>query len=460
MPKKAVLIFFLAALVGAAIYVYFTFPRTKDEIPTSNNQRPFPSAPGPNNIPVPDTVPHPNTPAPQHGPTLRIMGWAAGQEAKTLEAEVDAYQAQTGQYASLTLDSNATDYARDLKEALASGTPPDVCLVAARDFSGLDPARDLADVTPLPDSAPRSIAAFTVAGQIKAVPDEFSVDLLFYNPQYFDEAGIGYPDVHWNWDILESISRALASLKLKDPSGQQVYPLELPANFDFWNILCTQAGHPALDQDVWHLADADGKDSHLRALDLINEVFHEYTIAAPLPKPNEMPGRFFIQQRASLLIAPSQLTASLTGFHYGVTLLPGDISRATLARINGWAVTSRSMRQEDAHRLAGFLARQPFHAGWSSVLKPADNAPTAALCYQALGQALVPRIEPKTAPLAQFLDQQIDQLARSAASQKTDALYARIQSEYQTGYAPPVVSSGLPQAAALKPGPSAQIRGL
>jgi ABC-type glycerol-3-phosphate transport system substrate-binding protein len=459
-PKKAVLIYFLAAFAGAAIFIYFTFPRAKDEIPTSNNQRPFPSAPGPNNIP--DTVPHPSAPTPQHGPTLRIMGWATGPEVKKLEAQLDAYQAQTGQYASLQLDGDAASYARDLREALASGTPPDVCLVDARHFSGLDPVRDLVDATPLPDSAPRSVAAFTVDGQIKAVPDEFSVELLFYNPQYFDEAGIGYPDVHWNWDILESISRAIASLKIKDSTGQPIYPLELPANFDLWNILCTQAGHPALDRDVWHLTDADGKDSHLRALDLINETFHQYAIAAPPPKPNEMPGRNFAQQRAALLIGPSQLTASLTGFPYAVTLLPGDISRATLAQVNGWAVPMCSTHQEDAHRLAGFLARQPLHAGWSSVLKPTDNSDTTtALCYEALSQALVPRIEVKTAPLAQFLDQQIDQLARGASAQKTDVLYAHIQSEYQNGYATPVVSSALPQAAALKPGSSStEIRGL
>ena len=44
MPKKAVAIFFLAAFIGAAIFVYFTFPRTKDEMPKSNNQRPYPSS--------------------------------------------------------------------------------------------------------------------------------------------------------------------------------------------------------------------------------------------------------------------------------------------------------------------------------------------------------------------------------------------------------------------------------
>ncbi|HEY0257398.1 MAG TPA: hypothetical protein VGC39_08140, partial [Candidatus Methylacidiphilales bacterium] len=66
--------------------------------------------------------------------------------------------------------------------------------------------------------------------------------------------------------------------------------------------------------------------------------------------------------------------------------------------------------------------------------------------------------EPKTAPLVQFLDQQIDLLARNA-QQTTDTLYARIQTEYSRGFAPPVKKI-LPQAAGLKTSPTAEIRGL
>jgi ABC-type glycerol-3-phosphate transport system substrate-binding protein len=345
-----------------------------------------------------------------------------------------------------------------LQQAIASGTPPDVCLINARDFSGIDPVHDLADVTPPATTVPRSVMAFTVGGEIKAVPDEFSVDVLFYNPEHFDRAGIGYPDRHWNWDILEAISRALVSLKLTDTLGRPIYPLELPADFDFWNVLCTQAGHPALDADVWHLSDSDGKDAQMRALDFIHELFHEYTITAPLQKANAQPGQLFAQQRASLLIAPSELTASLPKFRYAFTLLPGDISRASLAQINGWAVPAKSSQPEAARALALFLAKQPVHAGWSSAQKPTDDNSPDAICYEALSQALIPRIEPKTAPLAQFLDQQIDLFARNPG-QTPDALYARIQTEYHSGFAPPVESRP-PQAAGLKTQAAADVRGL
>ena len=441
MPKRAVAIYFLLALVGAALFVYFTFPRTAAEIPRSNNQRPYPSSPGPNGVPVPDNVPRPAPPTPPHGPSLRVMAWGTAGEAAGLRAQADAFEAAGGERVSLLIDADETSYRRDLQEAFASGTPPDICLVSARDFSGLDPVRDLAPQTPAPGAAPRSVAAFAVGAKPRAVPDEFSVDLLFYNSRDFDRVGIACPGRHWTWDIMEAITRALASRNLKNDAGQTVYPLELPADFDFWNILCTQAGHPALDRDHWHLADADGRDSQLRGLDLIHEFFGDLNVTAPPGRIDAAPGRYFMQQRAALLIAPSELAASLPDFPHGMTLLPSDLSRASLARVNGWAVAAQSSQVRDAGALAQYLGARPLHTGWSPARLPRENG-DPALCYEALEHSLLPRLEPKTARLAQLLDRQINSFAVNPEQTTSENLYDEIQAEYQSGYAPKAAGKG------------------
>jgi ABC-type glycerol-3-phosphate transport system substrate-binding protein len=462
MPKRAVGIFFLAAFIGAAIYVYITFPRTKEEIPTSNNQRQFESPPGPESVPAPETVPHPDAPKLPPGPSLRLMAWATEAEAKVLQAETDAFAASSGRSVTLTVDGDPASYERDLPQAINSAAPPDVCLIAARNFSGIDPIHELATVTPTGDIVPRSEAAFTVGGDIKAVPDEFSVEVLFYNPNLFDQAGIGYPDRHWTWDIFESIARAMASLNLKNVNGASVYPVELPADFDFWNILCTQAGHPALDLDSWHLSGADSKESQMRALDLIHEVFQNLSVTAPLPDADQPPGLFFAQQRAAVLIAPSYLTASLPSFPYAYTVLPQDLFRGSLARVNGWAVTARASQPDAARALAAYLAYQPVHAGWNSTQQPTRDDTPDAVCYEALNQAVIPRIVPQSALLAQFLDQQIDLLARNSG-QSTNTVYDRIQTEYESAM-PRSDDGDVPASAWLKPIPKTssdnQLRGL
>jgi ABC-type glycerol-3-phosphate transport system substrate-binding protein len=446
MPRKAVAIYFILALIGAALFIFFTFPRTASEIPTSNNQRPFPSGPGPGNVPVPETQPHPSTPGTPHGPSLRVMAWASPAEAQALGARLDNYAAQTGQVASLTLVNDEATYLHDLPEALASDTPPDVCLVDARDFSGADPVRDFAAVTPDRAAAARSIAAFTVSGTVKALPDEFSVDLLYYSPADFDRAGIAAPGPHWNWDVLEAISRAIASLKLTNAQGAPIYALELPADFDFWNMLCTQAGQPALDVGTWHLGDADSKDAELRSLDFIHTFFQGLSVTAPPPREGLAPGRYFSAQQAAMLIGPSDLTASLPNFGYRVTNVPRDMCSASLAHVNGWAVAANSNQADAAQKLAAFLSTQPVHAGWSAVRAGDAVDGFTAICQSALSESVIPRISAKDEPMAQFLNAQIAQLARQPDGD-SGQYYTRIQAQYQSGLAPQPVEGSMPKAA-------------
>jgi hypothetical protein len=119
-----------------------------------------------------------------------------------------------------------------------------------------------------------------------------------------------------------------------------------------------------------------------------------------------------------------------------------------------------------ARSLAGFLAAHPVHAGWVSTVRPAQSVDVAAedadsLCREALAQALLPRLEPKTARLAQLLDEQIGQFARNGDPAAAENLNAQIESEYLADYAP----SSERDAASHKPdmAPKAQapsLRGL
>ncbi len=189
----------------------------------------------------------------------------------------------------------------------------------------------------------------------------------------------------------------------------------------------------------------------MRAPDFIHEISTGLSVTAPLPKPGALVPSFFAQQQAVLMIAPSELRASLTAVPYAITVLPQDMERASLARVNGWAVTAHALDKDAARALADYLSWQPVHAGWSSIHKPATDDSPDAICYDALSRALVPRIEPRSARMAQFLDAQINALARNSAV-KTDDLYAQIQTEFQ-GMIPPTIGGEVPHSVGPKPAP-------
>ncbi len=452
MPKKAVAIYFISAFIGAALFVYFTFPRTKEDIPHSNNQRGFPTEPQKTpEAPLPKAEPRASLSPIPKGPALLVLAWASGEDAKALQSRVDAFSSSTGRAVQLTMESDPAAYSQDLKQALASSTPPDLCLIDARDFSGLDPARDLAPATATAEAAPRCVEAFTVSGFLKAAPTEFSVDVLFYNPALFDRAGLAYPGRHWNWDILEADSRAMSSLHLTNAAGQPIYALEMVADFDLWNILCAQAGHPALDLDLWHIADPKSYNAQARGLDLIHQFYQDLAITAPQPGIGGSVGGYFAHQQAAMLVASSELLASLSGFRYVLTYLPNDLTRASLARVNGWAIPAKSTRQEAARALAAQLAKQPVHAGWCSVAKPTAEDSPEAICYESLSQALLPRIGSTGAPMAQFLDRQMNLLAQPSSTEKPEAMLALIQKTYRTGTSATPGSVETPDAAAINP---------
>ena len=190
----------------------------------------------------------------------------------------------------------------------------------------------------------------------------------------------------------------------------------------------------------------------MHALEWIHTFFCGLTVTAPPTKPGRMPGALFARQRSSLLIAPSDFAAALPKFRYAFTLMPADFTRASLARVNGWAVAAKSSDPAAARLLAAYLAGQPVHAGWSRVLKPPEDASdtSEAICHEALDHALLPRIEPGTAEMAQFLDEQIYQLAQNSA-QTTEALYAGIQARYQKSPAQHPFANSLPQPEGLNP---------
>jgi hypothetical protein len=118
--------------------------------------------------------------------------------------------------------------------------------------------------------------------------------------------------------------------------------------------------------------------------------------------------------------------------HYGMTVVPRDLTLATLASVNGWAVPAKSTQSEAAQILAQYLTQRQVHAGWSSVQPaPADTRGRRAGVPSATPRSrkhLVPRLDASTSHMAQFLDQQLNLLAHNPA-QTPEVLYAKIQAE-------------------------------
>ncbi len=383
-PKRALAIYFSLAFLGAALFIYLTFPVHPTKLSTSHNQ-PVPRSTTPpvsrvdeNGRPI--FVNIPSTPAaPTTGIVLHVLAWGQGNAPERIQQEINLFMHNTGTAATIVLNPTFTGFKNALAAAISAHQPPDVILLDATDYDSLGHA----DLLPLPVPANLSPAANILTGtlirngSLFAAPDEFSIDVLFYNPGFFDQVGIGYPGPHWTLDIMEGDSKALTFAKLLSPEGSRIFALETPSDFSLLNLLSTEAGAPILDSAGWHLGESKFAPAHIRALEFFQTYFKDLDVVVPMTNNETEPGDLFVKSRACLLIAPIETRARLSensDLRFELTRFPQDLRPSTNLRVNGWAVLKSTQHPKEASALAQALCLLPAHDGWITAAPVASDA--------------------------------------------------------------------------------------
>jgi multiple sugar transport system substrate-binding protein len=125
-------------------------------------------------------------------------------------------------------------------------------LVAAADVVSMGISRDIVaqglvyDLTPFIDSEPNfqpddyysdALAAYQWDGGTWALPTMLNYQLIFYNKDIFDQAGVPYPEIGWTWDDLLAKAQALT-----ERQGDQVTRWGFVANGNAYRLIESQAG--------------------------------------------------------------------------------------------------------------------------------------------------------------------------------------------------------------------------
>lgn len=125
----------------------------------------------------------------------------------------------------LALPSQA-DYLTRLTTDFAAGTPPDVSLFNYRRMAQyynrgaletLDARAQASERLALADFYPAALDAFrNRAGQIVCLPQNISSQVVYFNKEIFDAAGLAYPSGDWTWQAFRQTAQALT---LPDADG-------------------------------------------------------------------------------------------------------------------------------------------------------------------------------------------------------------------------------------------------
>jgi multiple sugar transport system substrate-binding protein len=115
----------------------------------------------------------------------------------------------------------SADYLQKVLTQVAAGSPPDIFQIGDGDVAPFAREGRLTNLTPFVTGAngineddffagPLEYGKYN--GEFFAIPKDFSPLVLYYNKDFFDEAGIEYPSDEWTWDDFEAAAKALTQV--------------------------------------------------------------------------------------------------------------------------------------------------------------------------------------------------------------------------------------------------------
>jgi multiple sugar transport system substrate-binding protein len=258
-------------------------------------------------------------------------------ERAAIDHMVAQYNATNPPYKVQAVFAGNNDYAlTKLRTALAAGKAPDISYQYGSSMALLAQLPQVVDLTSRVhdpafgwnDFFPAVRLAATVNGKVLGVPALVDNLALVYNKSLFDKAGLPYPTAQWTWDDFRA-----AAKELTDPSTKQFgWAYVNDGSEDtVWRFLALlwQAGGDLLTPD--NTKAAFDSPAGLKAMTLLYDMANQdHSIYLDSGNDNYL-NLFNAGKIAMLWTGPWDISSINKNVRYGVQILPGDVSHATIA---------------------------------------------------------------------------------------------------------------------------------
>ncbi len=165
-------------------------------------------------------------PAAKEPVTLTWAFWGSPEEAVSHKAVADAFMKEHPEIKIETWNAPWSDYFTKIQSLWASGDPkavPDIAFLwptpsyaAQGVLENLDPYIQKSGYD-LKDYWPGLLESAKYQGSVYGLPRDNEVNVLYYNKDLFDKAGVKYPDENWKWgDLLTAAEK----LTVTDAGGK------------------------------------------------------------------------------------------------------------------------------------------------------------------------------------------------------------------------------------------------
>ena len=213
--------------------------------------------------------------------TLRFSSFQSGAVAEKWEEQFAEFEAETG----IKIVHEFVPWPETVERYLtmaAGDDLPDVAMVSAQWHRTLatrgvlsELTQDQFEVLDLGDFWPNLLGAYNYDGVQYGLPTDLDLQLVYYNKDLFDAAGVSYPEAGWTWDDYRAIAQALTQ-------GEGVGKTYGSASFNFGGtrMIAWSYGGDFIDPETGEAAMES--EPVKRAMGVVNALLVEDQ-SAPLP---------------------------------------------------------------------------------------------------------------------------------------------------------------------------------
>jgi multiple sugar transport system substrate-binding protein len=322
------------------------------------------------------------TEAPNAEPvSLKLSVWGSDLDSQVYQKRLDMFMAKNPDI-KVELVYIPSDYSQKVQTMIAGGTSPDILQVAEdvhaysgkgqiislNDFvssSGLDlKARygETGGLTP----------AYSMDGNLYAMPDRGGALILYYNKDMFDKAGVSYPTKDWTWaEFLDATQK----LTVKDGDTVSQYGFAAGGWWPWWMSFIYMNGGAVLDASGKPVVNSP---EAVEAIQFYNDLVYKYHVA-PSPEDYANLGT----NSPDPLFAQGKVAMSTTGFwgigglkdatfNWDIAPLFKNKVNATVVFGSGFSISKDCQNPEAAWKVIEFLTSEE---GQMPIVDEKEDAP-------------------------------------------------------------------------------------
>jgi multiple sugar transport system substrate-binding protein len=324
----------------------------------------------------------PATEAPAAEPVhLTLSFWGSDLDSQVYQQRVNLFTAKNPNI-SVELIYIPSDYSQKVQTMIAGSTAPDILQLAedVHSYSSKGQiiplsdyiAKDNIDLKARYGETGGLTKAYSMNGNLYAMPDRGGALILYYNKDMFDAAGLSYPTKDWTWTEFQN-----AAEKLTKRDGDKVTQYGFAAGgwWPWWMSFIYMNGGAVLDQNGKPVVNSS---EAVEAIQFYNDLVYKYRVA-PSPEDYANLGT----NSPDPLFAQGKVAMSMTGFwgigglkdatfKWDIAPIFKNKTRATVIFGSGLAISKDCKNPEAAWKLIEFLTGPE---GQAPIVENKEDAP-------------------------------------------------------------------------------------